>query len=206
MTYIPKNKIKTNLYTSGKQFTYVENMPTWQNKPFYIGEELKPHDKINPFVLGYCTNQKTNYKGQIAEVKIYDKYFKSLNPMFSNSKNLVLHVDFQNGFLEKINNVKCKNVEVELTKENIKVVENIVPFRREGKFLCLHHEDEGFVDGKWKKGETTARNEKRLVMEMQQGLIDYKTDGLKNILDILNIDNIDVSLYENTKFINVKIK
>jgi regulatory protein YycI of two-component signal transduction system YycFG len=126
--------------------------------------------------------------------------------MFSNSKNLVLHVDFQNGFLEKINNVKCKNVEVELTKENIKVVENIVPFRREGKFLCLHHEDEGFVDGKWKKGETTARNEKRLVMEMQQGLIDYKTDGLKNILDILNIDNIDVSLYENTKFINVKIK
>ena len=126
--------------------------------------------------------------------------------MFSNTKNLVLHVDFQNGFLEKINNVKCKNVDVDLTKENIEVVENIVPFRRESKFLCLHHEDEGFVDGKWKKGETTARNEKRLVMEMQQGLIDYKTDGLKNILDILNIDNIDVSLYENTKFINVKMR
>lgn len=37
MAYIPKNKIQTNLYTAGKQFTYVENMPTWRNKPFYIG-------------------------------------------------------------------------------------------------------------------------------------------------------------------------
>jgi hypothetical protein len=58
----------------------------------------------------------------------------------------------------------------------------------------------------WKKGETTARNEKRLVMEMQQGLIDYKTDGLNNVLNVLDIDHIDVSLYENTKFINVKMK
>ena len=199
-----KKKMEMYFYVNDELITNKDGVK--ENKPFYIGEELKPHDKINPFVLGFCTNQKTNYKGQIAEIKIYDKYFKSLTPMFSNTKNLVLHVDFQNGFLEKINNVKCKNVDVDLTKENIEVVENIVPFRRESKFLCLHHEDEGFVDGKWKKGETTARNEKRLVMEMQQGLIDYKTDGLKNILDILNIDNIDVSLYENTKFINVKMR
>ena len=199
-----KKTMEMDFYVNDELVTNMNGVK--ENKSFYIGEELKIHDKINPFVLGYCTNQKTNYKGQIAEVKIYNKHFKKLNPMFNNLTNLVLHVDFENGFIEKINNLKCKNVDVELTKENIEVIENIVPIRRESKFLCLQHEDEGFVDGKWKKGETTARNEKRLVMEMQQGLIDYKTDGLNNVLNVLEIDNIDVSLYENTKFINVKMK
>ena len=62
------------------------------------------------------------------------------------------------------------------------------------------------MGGTWKKGETTAKNEKRFVSEMQQGLINYKEDGLSNILNVMDIDNIDVSLYPNTKFINVKMK
>jgi hypothetical protein len=41
---------------------------------------------------------------------------------------------------------------------------------------------------------------------MQQRKIDYKVDGLNNILNVMDIDNIDVSLYPNTKFINVKMK
>jgi hypothetical protein len=86
------------------------------------------------------------------------------------------------------------------------VIESVIPFRRESKFTCMHHTDEGFVGGKWVKGETTARNEKRFVTEMQQGLINYKEDGLNNILNVMDIDNIDVSLYPNTKFINVKMK
>ena len=70
----------------------------------------------------------------------------------------------------------------------------------------MHHEDEGFVDGTWKKGETTARNEKRFVTEMQQGIINYKNEGLNKILDVLTIDNIDEESYPNTKFINVRMK
>jgi hypothetical protein len=62
------------------------------------------------------------------------------------------------------------------------------------------------MNGTWAKGETTARNEKRFVTEMQQRKIDYKVDGLNNILNVMDIDNIDVSLYPNTKFINVKMK
>jgi hypothetical protein len=38
----------------------------------------------------------------------------------------------------------------------------------------------GGVD-KWAKGETTARNEERYILQMQQGKIDYKTDGINNI-------------------------
>jgi hypothetical protein len=41
---------------------------------------------------------------------------------------------------------------------------------------------------------------------MQQGKINYKTDGYNNILSVLDIDNIDDTLYENTKFINCKMK
>lgn len=37
MAYIPKNKIKTNLYTSGQEYTYIENKSNWQTKSFYIG-------------------------------------------------------------------------------------------------------------------------------------------------------------------------
>jgi hypothetical protein len=70
----------------------------------------------------------------------------------------------------------------------------------------MFHEDEGFINGEWKKGETTARNEKRFVTEMQQKKIDYKKDGLNKILEVLDVDNVDDTLYPNTKFINVKMK
>ena len=66
----------------------------------------------------------------------------------------------------------------------------------------MHHEDEGFVDGTWKKGETTARNEKRFVTEMQQGKIKYKEDGLSTLkYELVNIE----MLGDNCKIINVKL-
>ena len=46
---------------------------------------------------------------------------------------------------------------------------------------CLPHKDEGLVNGKWAKGETTAKNEERYVLKMQQGKIDYKEDGIKQV-------------------------
>jgi hypothetical protein len=94
---------------------------------------------------------------------------------------------------------------INLTNEDIEIFENVVPFRREGRFYCLPHVDEGFIHGNWAKGETTAKNEKRFVTEMQQGKINYKEDGLNKILEVLEIDNIDETLYPNTKFINVKM-
>ena len=177
-----------------------------ENKPFMVGENLKKHDNTNPFILGFCSNQKTYFKGQIAEVKIYDKCYKNIKTIFDREKGLVLHMDFEDGYLDKINNIICEHLNTEITKENIEVIDNIIPIRREGNFNCMFHEDEGFINGEWKKGETTARNEKRFVTEMQQGSINYKKDGLNNILNVLNIENIDVSLYTNTKFINVTMK
>jgi len=175
-----------------------------ENKPFMVGEKLKTHDFTNPFILGFCSNQKTFFKGQIAEVKIYDKFMKNIDEVFENTNNLLLNLEVTDQI--KINGEICENQNILITKENINVIENIIPFRREGNFNCMFHKDEGFVDGKWAKGETTARNEKRFVTEMQQRKIDYKKDGLNNILDVLEIDSVDDNLYPNTKFINVRMK
>lgn len=71
---------------------------------------------------------------------------------------------------------------VEVIEEQITSIPNsIIPHRRPGRFRCLPHKDEGFVNGTWAKGETTARNEKKYVLGMQQGTIDYKNDGISTV-------------------------
>jgi hypothetical protein len=94
---------------------------------------------------------------------------------------------------------------IELTKEKIEIPHTILPHRRDGKFKCLPHQTEGLVKiggiDKWSKGETTARNERRYILEMQQGKINYKEDGINSIkYDLLSVDTI----YNSHKMINVK--
>ena len=179
-----------------------------ENIPFIVGEDLKKHDLTNPFILGFCSNQKTYYKGKIAEVKIYNKFFNKIESVFQNEKDLVLDIVLgeNNQVYDRINNIICEQLNTEISTEDIDVIENIIPIRKEGNFKCMFHNDEGYVDGKWVKGETTARNEKRFVTEMQQGKINYKEDGINRILDVLEVVDIDDTLYPNTKFINVKTK
>ncbi len=176
-----------------------------ENKPLVIPTTLKPMNPLRPMLIGFCSHTGNMFKGKIAQVKIFDEYFKNIEDTFTNETNLILNVDFENGITESKNDLECGSVGVEITKEDINVIDNVLPFRRESKFDCMFHVDEGFVNGKWAKGETTARNEKRFVTEMQQGLINYKKDGINNVLNVLEIEKIDVSLYNNTKFINVKM-
>ena len=179
-----------------------------ENIPFTVGEDLKKHDLTSPFILGFCSNQKTYYKGKIAEVKIYNKFFNKVESVFKNEKDLVLDIVLgeNNQVYDRINNIICEQLNTEISTEDIDVIENIIPIRKEGNFKCMFHNDEGYVDGKWVKGETTARNEKRFVTEMQQGKINYKEDGINRILDVLEVVDIDDTLYPNNKFINVKTK
>ena len=72
--------------------------------------------------------------------------------------------------------------------------------------FCLEHEDEGLVEVggtmKWKKGETTARNEKRYIKQMQQGEWDYKSDGMNSLkYELVSIEEIT----PKAKMINVKL-
>jgi hypothetical protein len=66
-------------------------------------------------------------------------------------------------------------------KRDFSVTNMPIPFRREGDFECMPHTDEGLVNNRWAKGETTAKNERRFVTEMQRRNIDYKSDGINNM-------------------------
>jgi hypothetical protein len=90
--------------------------------------------------------------------------------------------------------------------EEIQIPHTIIPHRRQGKLRCLPHKDEGLVKingvDKWAKGETTARNERRYVLQMQQGEWDYKSDGINSLkYELVSIDEIT----PKAKMINVKL-
>ena len=158
-----------------------------ENEPIYIGD-MKMFDSVRPFVLGNCPNQNTFFKGKIAEVKIYNE-----------DDEMVMEYDFDKDYFE----IERENVEY--GTEDIDVIGNILPHRREGSFYCLAHTDEGFVNGTWAKGATTAKNERRFVTQMQQGNINYKNDGIKQVMDKLTVQNIEENPYnlQNTILINV---
>ena len=75
---------------------------------------------------------------------------------------------------------KSKNVKL-IEKDDMVINHSIIPHRVDGRFRCLPHETEGLVDGKWIKGETTAENERKYVLKMQQGKHRYKKDGLNSL-------------------------
>ena len=74
-----------------------------------------------------------------------------------------------------------RNFDAETVVEDINIPNSIIPHRVEGKMRCLPHPDEGIVNGKFIKGETTAANERRYVLQMQQGKVAYKEDGIKQL-------------------------
>jgi hypothetical protein len=185
---------KAYFYVNGELISQMNGIK--QNVPFPILSDLRSHDAVKPFLVGFCNHMNTYYKGKISEVKIHNKFFNDFKDIENNTEDLVLNCDFN------LDNFQNNNVT--LTNEDIEIIENIVPYRRDSKFECLPHIDEGFINGNWAKGETTARNEKRFVTEMQQGKIDYKIDGLNKISEVIEIDNVDGTSYNNTSIINCR--
>jgi hypothetical protein len=126
------------------------------------------------------------FKGDIADVAVWDR-------ALSDEEIKNLHIEKPNDNLVydlNISYLKMKNCD--LKTEVIKVPNSIIPHRKLGRFECLPHKDEGLVNGKWAKGETTARNERRYVLEMQKGSWDYKNDGIKQ-LEYKLVDKINIT-------------
>jgi hypothetical protein len=177
-----------------------------ENIPLHIDKKLKVHDSVKSMLLGACTHTGVFLKGKIAEVKIYNKFVDDVNKIFEDNNDLVLHYNFDVSDRDIVNDYELFNNNTIFTHEDIEVKDLILPYRRDCYFDCIYHEDEGYVNGKWAKGETTARNERRFVTEMQQMKINYKEEGYNEILDVTELVNIDESVYPNTKFINVIMK
>lgn len=165
-------------------FEYEHNLKRYGSEPFYIGHTPT-----------WTTNEANKYfKGEIADIKFWDRALSAeevskLHEEYS-TNGLVLHYNFEEitdgKFIidqAELNDGIMENVSIE--EREIEIPNTILPYRRDGKFFCLPHQTEGLINvggiDKWAKGETTAANERRYILQMQQNQIDYKNDGINNM-------------------------
>jgi len=190
---------KIHFYLNGKESD--ARLGTGTQSPLKYLEPLKRYG-MEPFTIGYSKSPiETFFKGSISDIKLWNRCLtgdeiKNLHKNIP-QESLIFDFDFDNE-LENIDNV-------EIIKEKIEIPNTILPYRRDGKFLCLPHQTEGLINvggiDRWAKGKTTAENERRYVLQMQQGNIDYKNDGINNMkYEFISIDTI----YNRHKLINVK--
>jgi hypothetical protein len=182
---------------------YNYNLKRYGTEPFYIGHT----PTVEPF------QSNAYFKGEIADIKMWDRALtkeevSKLHKEYS-TEGLVLHYNFDEIVDDKfiidqadLNDGIIFNTDI--IESEIQIPHVILPHRRDGKFFCLPHETEGLikVNGieKWAKGETTAANERRYVLQMQQDKIDYKKDGINNMkYKYLSTERI----FGNHKMINV---
>lgn len=144
-------------------------LKNYGNNDFYLGTSpAQPNESSSKF-----------FKGDIAKVyawnRVLDQY--ELEELHNEvpQEGLVIDVDFNKP------KTPIELFNTELIEEQINIPNSIIPYRVEGKMRCLPHPDEGIVNGKFVKGETTAANERRYVLQMQENKIDYKKDGIKQV-------------------------
>jgi hypothetical protein len=175
--------------------------------PMEYDGRLRPYPSKH-FYLGSSPNSDPNqpskfFKGDIAKFHMWDRVLNC-------DEISILHETLPKDGLRinlNFNNIEVNKTDVHLfhldwLNEDIEIPKNVLPHRRDGKFECLPHTDEGLVNGEWVKGETTARNERRYIMEMQEGNANYKKDGINNVQ--YELDSIDM-ISENIKMINVRL-
>ena len=206
---------KIHFYMNGKESD--ARWGTGTHSPLEFESSLKRYGNVD-YYLGTTTSVSIDniqrwFKGDIADVRLWNRALNSEDvkeiPKTIIDDSLVLHYDFSDGTAKDLsgNDNHGDVYNCEFLKENISISNPMIPHRVDGKLKCLEHEDEGLfeTDGgimKWKKGETTARNERRFVHEMQQGKWDYKSDGMNSLkYELVSIEEIT----PNAKFINVTL-
>lgn len=192
---------KIHFYLNGRESD--ARLGTGTQSPFEYVEPLKRYGS-EPFYIGYSNSPNESYfKGAIASIAMWDR---CLTP--DEIKNM--HIEFpQNNLVLDIFSMVLDfgiSNNIELKNEHIEIPHTILPHRKDGKFRCLPHQTEGLINeggiDKWAKGETTAKNERRYILEMQQDKIDYKSDGINSVsYELVSVDTID----GKHQMINVKL-
>jgi hypothetical protein len=167
---------------------YESNLRKYDNIDYYLG--------TSPY-LG-DDNAGKYFKGDMGKLKIWDRCLSQyeIQQSFNNNiEGIILDYDFSHDKLLKDqtgNNNNGLVFNCEKLEENIKIPYTITPYRTPGRMECLDHPDEGFHEGTWIKGKTTARNEERFIMKMQQGKINYKEEGINSLkYNIVSIEEIN---------------
>ena len=197
-----------HIYMNGIEST--ASSGTGTDSPAYMEGALRNYKGIDYYVGTTTSLPKENpgryFKGDIAKLKIWNRCLtaEEINNSFNGTVDgTVLDYTFDNNKLLRDltgNNNNGLVFTCEKLEEDIEIPFTITPHRTPGTMDCLDHPDEGFSEGKWIKGETTARNERRFVLEMQQGKINYKEDGMNSLkYGVVSIDE----LTPKAKMINV---
>jgi len=156
-------------FGSSSPWKYEGKLKTYRNNSIYLGTSTTLPDEST---FKY-------FKGDIAKVVAWNRALSPEEVISVHKKlpnqGIVLNLDFNNEHPELVYN------NTEYRTENIRVPNSILPHRIPGRFRCLPHIDEGLVNGVWAKGKTTAQNEERYVLQMQQGKVDYKQDGINSV-------------------------
>jgi hypothetical protein len=201
-----------SLYINGKKSD--ARFGTGLSSPLQYEGFLKRYG-TEPYYIGTTTSVGINevnrwFKGDIAKIMIWDRCL-SEDEILEFPEDKIAHYDFNDindniltDLTDNQNHGEIYNVEIK--DENILKIHNtILPFRRDGKFECLPHQTEGLISvggvDKWAKGETTARNERRYILEMQQGKYNWKNDGMNSLeYELLSVEDIG----NNSVMINCK--
>jgi hypothetical protein len=203
-----------HFYMNGKESD--ARWGTGTPSPQHFEGMLKRYGNVD-YYLGTTTsvsddNPSKWFRGDIADVRMWNRALTSIEvkeiPNTIEDDGLILHYDFEDGLvLDKSDNDNDGiNFNCEFGKEKIKIPHTIVPHRVAGRMYCLPHKDEGLITvggiDKWAKGETTARNERRFVKEMQGGTWDYKSDGMNSLkYELVSVEEIT----PKAKYINIKL-
>ncbi len=205
---------KIHFYLNGKESDARHGHGT--HSPQSYDGNLKRYGST-PFTIGNTTSVSANepnsyFKGDISKVMLWNRTLNKdeIKNLVNEipKDNLQLHYEFENGKAEDLsdNNYNGTSYFTEKGEEDIKISHAPIPHRRPGRMFCLPHKDEGLIkdekgQDRWAKGETTAKNERRYVLQMQQGTWDYKSDGIKQLkYELVGIENIE----PRAKMINVK--
>lgn len=183
-----------HFYLNGKESD--ARWGTGSPSPISFDGRLKRYGKED-YYIGTTTSVDKNdvsrwFKGDIADIKMWNRALtknevKNLHKTPPHD-GLIIHYDMKNGILNdksfKENHAIPHNISV--GKDKIKIPFSVLPHRRPGKMECLPHKNEGLIKNEhgkevWAKGKTTARNERRYVLEMQKGEWNYKDDGFKQL-------------------------
>ena len=171
----------SHLYLNGNEVDSragIGSMSPWN----YSGK-LKNYG-ANDFYLGTSPSEPEDstvkfFKGDVAKVYAWNRPLtpSEVGNLHNNlpKEGLTIDLDFNEP------KTKHKLFNTTINEEFINIPNSILPHRVEGRMRCLPHEDEGIVDGVFKKGETTAANERRYVLQMQEKKINYKEDGIKQV-------------------------
>jgi len=149
------------------------------------------------------TGETDNFKGYINQTSIWNKALKwgEIKSLFNNGnisvptiknqsyksvENLVYstNAEFVNDRkLDDVSGLKSESILTDVIQKNVNIkfgYTSLIPYRRDGKFTCLEHQESGWDNSKY-VDFGSRENQLRFFNKVKRNLIDLTKDGLSSL-------------------------